>query len=81
MNKPFESVDALSKDDFESMIRDWLTDKSPECDDLVIDFDSIRISEDDPALGWTADAHDKKCSYNLHADSDGNIYIVYAGTR
>ena len=77
----FSAPHHISKDEFESMIKDWLFDNSPEYDDLVIDFDGIRISEDDPALGWTADAHDKKCSYNLHADREGNIYIVYAGTR
>lgn len=64
----------ITKDDFEEMVRDYITDNSEQMEDLIID------STEQVDGTWITYANDSKTSYMLHDDGIGNIKIEYLGT-
>jgi hypothetical protein len=67
-----------SKDDFKSMIDDFLADHADEYED-----DPLKIEEpeqDDDGC-WSCAAEDSKTRYALSDDGIGNIQIDYIGTK
>ena len=71
-----EEKEMSKKDLFEIMINDWLADNADEMSDL--DVGEPYQNENGE---WIADAEDEKCCYEVRDDGDGNIVIVYCGTK
>ena len=66
----------MTRELFEDMISNWLTDTSPNNDNLTIT--DIRFVDAE----WVGYAEDDKHCYHLtDQDRDGNIVINYAGTK
>lgn len=67
-----------SKDDFKSMINDFLADHADEYED-----DPLKIEEPEQSDEgcWCCIAEDSKARYALFDDLTGNIQIEYIGTK
>ena len=66
----------MTRELFEDMISNWLTDTFPSHHTLTIT--DIRFEDDE----WVGYAEDNKCCYTLtDQNRDGNIVINYAGTK
>lgn len=66
----------MDKELFEIMIENWLADHDYEMTDL-----DIGEPHQDENGEWRAEAEDEKYCYELIGDRDGNIIIVYCGTK
>ena len=66
----------MSKDLFEIMVNDWLADNADEMFEL--DIGEPYQDEDGDCIAY---AEDEKYCYELRDDGDGNIVIVYCGTK
>lgn len=64
----------IDRDMFELMMEEFLIDQGNDFDDDPLLLDGS--PEQDEAGNWYQSAHDNTHSYTLHADIDGNIYIV-----
>lgn len=71
-------MEKYSKDDFLSMINDFLADHKAEYEDDPL---KIEMPEQDEEGRWSCTAEDSAASYELSDDGSGNIVINYLGTR
>jgi hypothetical protein len=65
----------MDRQDFESMVEDWIADHAA-CGELVVD--EIRL---DDTGKYIALVHDDNCTYQLNDDGTGNIEINYLNTK